>query len=109
MYFHVNIKKLDLELKGILEMFWITDKLLILYMCPVFYFSYKHANSVTIYSSPIKPGDEVKKTVVLRPRKPYYWGRELIATFTSKQIVDIETSADIKVIRQNKDNDSDSD
>lgn len=69
----------------------------------------RHANIVNIYSSPVKPGDEVKKTVVLHPRKPYYWGRELIVTFTSKQIVDIEASADIKVVRQNQDNDSDSD
>lgn len=68
----------------------------------------RHANIVNIYSSPIKPGDEVKKTVVLHPRKRN-WNRELIATFTSKQIVDIEASADIKVVRQNQDNDSDSD
>lgn len=59
-------------------------------------------------SSPVKPGDEVKKTVVLHPRKRN-WNRELIATFTSKQIVDIEASADIKVVRQNQDKDSDSD
>lgn len=69
----------------------------------------RHANIVNIYSSPIKPGDEVKKTVVLHPRKRNYWNRELIVTFTSKQIVDIEASADIKVVRQNQDNDSDSD
>lgn len=30
-YFHVNVKKLDLGLKRILEMFQIKDKLLILY------------------------------------------------------------------------------
>lgn len=69
----------------------------------------RHANIVNIYSSPVKPGDEVKKTVVLHPRKRNYWNRELIVTFTSKQIVDIEASADIKVVRQNQDNDSDSD
>lgn len=69
----------------------------------------RHANIVNIYSSPIKPGDEVKKTVVLHPRKRNYWNRELIVTFTSKQIVNIEASADIKVVRQNQDNDSDSD
>lgn len=69
----------------------------------------RHANIVNIYSSPVKPGDEVKKTVVLHPRKRNYWNRELIVTFTSKQIVNIEASADIKVVRQNQDNDSDSD
>lgn len=60
--------------------------------------------------SPIQPGEEVRKTVNLYPRKKYYWGRELIATFTSKQIVDIETSAKVKVVKQRREeDDSDSD
>lgn len=84
MYFYVNIKKLDLELKRIFEMFWIIDKLFILYMCFVFYFSYKYVNFVIIYSSFIKFGDEVKKIVVFCFCKLYYWGCELIAIFIFK-------------------------
>ncbi|XP_061163018.1 protein-glutamine gamma-glutamyltransferase K-like [Saccostrea echinata] len=62
--------------------------------------------------NPIKPGDEVKETVILHPRRRYWWGRgrEIIATFTSKEIVDIEASVDgIKVLKSTSVEDSDDD
>ncbi|XP_048752164.2 protein-glutamine gamma-glutamyltransferase K-like isoform X2 [Ostrea edulis] len=67
------------------------------------------ASKTIAISNPVNPGDEVKETVVLHPRPRSYWARELIASFTSKQIVDIETSAPIKVIKPTNGNDSDDD